>query len=346
MIVLPEAAGPQDAVISTTARRAGSVRRTTNIDSLRPDGLQGDVVVDARARDLRTGRDGTCEVVGAASLQARISPTRELLSLTTTPDVPALQVLLGASVGPGFRSRVNEAVTEGCEDGSLLYLLLDDLPGATLVSGYALHRGGALEEGSRTGPPRTPPPAAPASRPAAGPGPFPDFGRARRHLRRMGPRRHHDGPRPRHGNTPGATGPTRSDSRAGGRSDVVARHGGAGSACRAPPPAPRPHRATRRRVGASNRSPLPRQPCGRPRVRVDHARVHDVRHGRPARPAGSGPSRPGPTCSPGWSARARWPVRNGWTAWSSPSCGPGSARSSWAGAPAHTSTTACAPWPT
>jgi len=179
MIVLPEAAGPQDAVISTTARRAGSVRRTTNIDSLRPDGLQADVVVDARARDLRTGRDGTCEVVGAASLQARISPTRELLSLTTIPDVPALQVLLGASVGPGFRSRVNEAVTEGCEDGSLLYLLLDDLPGASLVSGYALHRGGALEEGSRTGPPHSRPRRSdtrPASRVGAGGGPFPDLG--------------------------------------------------------------------------------------------------------------------------------------------------------------------------
>jgi Protein of unknown function (DUF2889) len=162
MIVLPEAAGPQDAVTSTTPRRAGSVRRTTNIDSLRPDGLKGDVVVDARARDLRTNRDGTCELVGTASLQARISPTRELLSITTSPDVPALRSLLGASVGPGFRSRVNETVTDGCEDGTLLYLLLDDLPGATLVSGYALVRGGALDERPRT------------DRPAVGP--FPDFG--------------------------------------------------------------------------------------------------------------------------------------------------------------------------
>ena len=174
MIVLPEAAGPQDAVISTTPRRAGSIRRTTNIDSLRPDGLQGDVVVDARARDLRTGRDGTCEVVGTASLQARISPTRELLSITTTPDVPALQVLLGASVGPGFRSRVNEAVTEGCEDGSLLYLLLDDLPGATLVSGYALAPGRRTRGGlsDRAAPAPTAPPT-----PGPAPAPFPTWAR-------------------------------------------------------------------------------------------------------------------------------------------------------------------------
>jgi Protein of unknown function (DUF2889) len=172
MIVLPEAAGPQDAVTATTSRRAGSVRRTTNIDSLRPDGLHGDVVVDARARDLRTNRDGTCELVGTASLQARISPTRELLSLATSPDVPALRGLLGASVGPGFRSRVNEAVTDGCEDGTLLYLLLDDLPGATLVSGYALVRGGALDDRPRIDRPRTERPG--NDRAAAGP--FPDFG--------------------------------------------------------------------------------------------------------------------------------------------------------------------------
>jgi hypothetical protein len=166
MEVLPDAAGPQDAVTATTRRRAGSIRRTTNIDTLRPDGLRADAVVEARARDLRTNLDGTTDVVGTATLQARISPTRELLSIGTSPDIPALQGLLGASVGPGFRSRVNAIVTDGCEDGSLLYLLLDDLPGATLVSGYALHRGGALDDEA----------AATHARAKAATGPFPDLG--------------------------------------------------------------------------------------------------------------------------------------------------------------------------
>jgi hypothetical protein len=174
MDVLPDAAGPQDAVTATTPRRAGSIRRTTNIDTLRPDGVRADAVIDARARDLRTNLDGTSDVVAEATLCARVSPTRELLSLSTSPEIPALQGLLGASVGPGFRSRVNKVVTDGCEDGSLLYLLLDDLPGATLVSGYALVRA-AYDEGPRTGRPRTdlPQTEAPAG-PAAGP--FPDFG--------------------------------------------------------------------------------------------------------------------------------------------------------------------------
>ncbi len=170
MEVLPEAAGPQDAVTAATPRLAGSIRRTTNIDTLRPDGLRADAVVDARARDLRTNHDGTSEVVAEATLQARISPTRELLWIRTSPDVPALRGLVGASVGPGFRSRVNAIVTDGCEDGSLLYLLLDDLPGATLVSGYALHRGGALDEGAAAGHARA------KAAPKPGAGPFPDFG--------------------------------------------------------------------------------------------------------------------------------------------------------------------------
>jgi len=196
--VLPEAAGPQDAVTAALRRSPGSIRRTTNIDTLRPEGLHADAVVDARARDLRTNLDGTSDVVATATLQARISPTRELLSISTSPEVPALCGLLGASVGAGFRSRFNEIVIDTGEEGSPLYLLLDDLAGATLVSGYALHRGGALDKeavagharAKAAGPPAKAPSgppakaAGPAAEPAAGPGPaaepvagpFPDLG--------------------------------------------------------------------------------------------------------------------------------------------------------------------------
>ena len=180
MEVLPDAAGPQDAVTSAPPRPAGSIRRTTNIDTLRPDGLRADAVVDARARDLRTNDDGTSDVVATATLQARISPTRELLSIRTSRAIPALRGLVGASVGPGFRSRVNAIVTDGCDDGSLLYLLLDDLPGATLVSGYALHRAGTHDERPRgerppgEGPDNDRLHAGPARGPSAGP--FPDLG--------------------------------------------------------------------------------------------------------------------------------------------------------------------------
>jgi hypothetical protein len=147
MEFLPEAAGPHNPIVGTVERAAGSIRRTTNIDTTRPNGFDADAEVDARARDVRTNPDGTTEVVGEAWFRAKISPQHNLLSIETSPDVPALQQLVGGSVGMGFRSRVNGVVeqvaADGCQDGSLLYLLLDDLPGATLVSGYALIRAGS-----------------------------------------------------------------------------------------------------------------------------------------------------------------------------------------------------------
>ena len=150
MLLLPEAAGPSDPVLATPARRPGSIRRTSNIDTARPDGLRGDAVVDARARDLRTDADGT----GGRGRGGRArGPDRWGHPRVWPPSRPRRRsprcgALLGVLVGPGFRPRVDEAVPEECEAGTLLYLLLDDLPGAALVSGYALQRAGAFDEPS------------------------------------------------------------------------------------------------------------------------------------------------------------------------------------------------------
>jgi hypothetical protein len=147
MLRLPEAAGPSDPARSTPARQPGSVRRTSSIDTSRPDGLRSDLVVDARARDLRTGTDGTAGVESEAVLRAQIDgATHKLIAIETTPKVPALDALLGVLVGPGFRRQLDEAVSEERDAGTLLYLLLDDLPGAVLVSGYAMQRAGAFDE--------------------------------------------------------------------------------------------------------------------------------------------------------------------------------------------------------
>lgn len=147
MLVLPEAAGPSDPALATPARNRGSIRRTSSIDTARPNGLHGDLLIDARARDLRTAPDGSVEVAGAAVVEARIEgATHRLAAIETTPEIPELSALLGVLVGPGFRRRVDEAVPGEREAGSLVYLLLDDLPGATLVSGYALQRAGAFDE--------------------------------------------------------------------------------------------------------------------------------------------------------------------------------------------------------
>jgi hypothetical protein len=146
VLLIPEASGPHRPVEGTPIRRPGSVRRTSNIDSVRPGGLDGDLVLTASARDLCTGPDGMASVVGKAELQARTDRTFRLRSLSTQPEMAASQLLLGAGVGAGFRGRVADAGPDGPEAGSILHQLLDDLPGVALVSGYAVQRAGGFEE--------------------------------------------------------------------------------------------------------------------------------------------------------------------------------------------------------
>ena len=56
--------------------------------------------------------------------------------LTMTPAVDRLDALIGKRAGGGFRKVLD--LETGAERGSLPYLLLDDVPGATLVSGVAM----------------------------------------------------------------------------------------------------------------------------------------------------------------------------------------------------------------
>jgi hypothetical protein len=166
MIHDPATTGPHHAADPTPDRTPGSIRRTSSIDTSRPFGMAGEMVMDGRARDLLTGADGEARVAGEARLWARVDgPTRALIEITTVPAVPALQGLVGATVGPGWRGRVDQVLTadagatepgpdgvDGVDglvglvgsEGSLLYLLLDDLPGAGLVSGYAMQRSGGV----------------------------------------------------------------------------------------------------------------------------------------------------------------------------------------------------------
>lgn len=156
MLLIPEAAGPQDPVVEPPARPPRSVRRTSSIETARPDGLGGGLALTARARDLLTGPDGVGSVVGEASLEARTDASWQLQSLSTRPAAAGSDRLLGARVGPGFRGRVAEAGPQGPEPGALLHLLLDDLPGAVLVSGYAVQRAGGFEpDGDRSVPDAT-----------------------------------------------------------------------------------------------------------------------------------------------------------------------------------------------
>ena len=92
----------------------------------------------ARARDLRTGADGSPEVLGEDGFEAVVAVDRALRRIDHHDG--RLAALVGAPVAGGFRARAVAAVPDEAERLSLLDLLLDDMPGALLVAGYAMQR--------------------------------------------------------------------------------------------------------------------------------------------------------------------------------------------------------------
>lgn len=129
--------GLSDPQTTTPARRPRSVRRTSHID-MRPLGPTSTSGLDllGRARDLRTGAGGDAEVLAEGSVHAVVGAARSLEALDTEPGL-SVDALLGLAVGRGFRAAVQEAVPEHAADQTPLFLLLDDLPVAALISGYA-----------------------------------------------------------------------------------------------------------------------------------------------------------------------------------------------------------------
>jgi len=130
--------GPHRPSAGSPPRAPGSVRRTTTIDLRRPAGLLGPLTLVGLGRDLRTSETGA-ETVSEARVDADIEYMngRLLRDLTTTPARPALSSLRGKRVASGFRTLTLEADPDLPDEADLLYQLLDDLPGATLVSGHA-----------------------------------------------------------------------------------------------------------------------------------------------------------------------------------------------------------------
>ena len=129
--------------VETPGRVPASVRRTSSIDMLRPDGLTGDLLLVGAARDLVTAADGSAAVVAEAAMEAAIGflPNREVRRLDTTPDHPGTKQLIGKRAASGFRAALESALPDHREQRSPLYLLLDDIPVTTLISGHALGAG-------------------------------------------------------------------------------------------------------------------------------------------------------------------------------------------------------------
>jgi hypothetical protein len=140
-IPVPAGLTPHGSVRSAPPRRPGSVRRTATLDFTWPDGMAGNTVLDGRARDMRTDGDGTATILDEATLSVVSDPGRVIKEIRSAPGLPGLQSLAGESAMSGFRRRLAAvAGDDAALAGSPLYQLLDDIPGATLVSGTAWQR--------------------------------------------------------------------------------------------------------------------------------------------------------------------------------------------------------------
>ena len=121
------------------ARRLNSVRRTSTLDTTWPDGREGDLRVEGRCRDLLTA-DALQDThhLRTDSMVARLNWERVIHSVDN--DRLDLSVLHGARGGGHLRAVLDEHIHEERMEGSPLYLLLDDISGVSLVSGWAWSR--------------------------------------------------------------------------------------------------------------------------------------------------------------------------------------------------------------
>lgn len=100
------------------------------------DGWGSDLNLDGRARDLSTSGNGATAVLAESTMRVDVTSNRSISTIRTVPALPRVDELVGARAGSGFRARLTDALPDAV-DGDPLYLMLDDIPGATLISGFA-----------------------------------------------------------------------------------------------------------------------------------------------------------------------------------------------------------------
>lgn len=129
---------PADPVGTPPARRPGSVRRTSTVLMSWPAGPSAELHLKGRARDLVTPVVGEPRVIAAANLYAVTGRERDIQRIESDPAVAGLERLIGCRAGGNLRASIAAELPGEMENGTPLHLLLDDLAGSTLISGFTL----------------------------------------------------------------------------------------------------------------------------------------------------------------------------------------------------------------
>jgi hypothetical protein len=119
-------------------RAPGSVRRTSSIEVTWPDGREGEMRLLGRARDLVTSKaGGPGRVLAEDSFVARVKADRSITAIEADPPRAAIARLVGERGGGRLRGVLGQVMPEERDGATPLYLILDDLSGASLVAGWA-----------------------------------------------------------------------------------------------------------------------------------------------------------------------------------------------------------------
>jgi hypothetical protein len=105
-----------------------------------PDGFDAELHLNGRARDLLTPVQGDPSVLATAELFAVTGRERDVRSIEANPPAVGLGELVGCRAGGNLRKAIAQQLPQEMDRGTPLHLLLDDLAGATLISGYTLFK--------------------------------------------------------------------------------------------------------------------------------------------------------------------------------------------------------------
>jgi hypothetical protein len=128
---------PRSTANPAPLRRPGSIRRTASIDFDWTDGPHSLRRLQGRARDYLTpasGGPGT--TTREARLEAGVDVERTITAITADPAPARLGELVGERGGNHLRSVLRDILPELLTEGAPLYLLLDDISGTSLISGW------------------------------------------------------------------------------------------------------------------------------------------------------------------------------------------------------------------
>jgi hypothetical protein len=135
---VPVASG---AAPATPPRQCWSVRRTSTIQTTWSDGPANMMHMSGHARDLLTTGDLDGPTVLAEDrFVARLTADRTITDLSVAPERPGAASLVGARAGRQLRSDIATAFAAERARVAPLYLLLDDIAGASLVAPSGLKR--------------------------------------------------------------------------------------------------------------------------------------------------------------------------------------------------------------